>query len=347
MKRSVAWFPSSERRRKQRAIAWLPSNEHGALPSSPLLIEEPEERGEVTLTSWETPSLALTSVQAVAVLVASVDRTTWGPGAIAGKTLDYWATVLRFAGSLVARQQYLPGVVVEGDGTTFLARWEPVFTERRTGLEASSKLARTSASSRPGPWHALTPGSPQAGESAPPGRAQLAGTGEPSGRTLNQRTQPSVQEPEAVPRAGTGLLRFCPASRAEDGHVAAANGDAAELSRLVEQVQEWRRPIELAATAPFRLCLRLEEPRPGARGDNDRWHINYLLQAIDDLSLLVPVKNAWQPRRREATVLDAWLPAARIPALGPRVGRHAVPADRGELEVGRARGLLARRGRRT
>jgi hypothetical protein len=112
----------------QRWVAWLPSNEQGALPSSPLLTERPEDQGAVRVAPWEVPALVLTTEQAVAVLVAGIDRTTWAPGMVVGKTLTYWATVLRFAGALVARQQYLPGVVVEGDGTTLRARWEPVLT---------------------------------------------------------------------------------------------------------------------------------------------------------------------------------------------------------------------------
>ena len=120
--------PAKEQR--QRWVAWLPSNEQGALPSSPLLTERPEDRGTVRVAPWEVPALVLTAEQAVAVLVASIDRTTWGPGVVVGKTLAYWATVLRFAGALVARQQYLPGMVAEGDGTTFRASWEPVLTGR-------------------------------------------------------------------------------------------------------------------------------------------------------------------------------------------------------------------------
>ena len=80
-------------------------------------------------------------------------------------------------------------------------------------------------------------------------------------------------------------------------------GDAAELARLAEQVRAWRRPIELAASAPFRLCLRLEEPKPGPQREHDQWRVGYLLQAMDDQSLLVPVKSAWKPSGREAVVL--------------------------------------------
>ena len=91
------------------------------------------------------------------------------------------------------------------------------------------------------------------------------------------------------------------ALHSEDGVM---NGDPGELARLAEQVRQWRRPIEVAASAPFRLCLRLEEPKPGALRKFDQWRVGYLLQAMDDQSLLVPVKAAWKARGHEAVVLD-------------------------------------------
>ena len=125
----------------QSWVAWLPSNAEGALPSSHLLTEQPEDQGADSVSPWEVPALALTTEQAVAVLVSSIDRTTWGPGVVVGKSLAYWTTVLRFAGALVARQRYLPGVVEEGDGLTFRARWKPVLTgAERLGVE---QLARS------------------------------------------------------------------------------------------------------------------------------------------------------------------------------------------------------------
>src|SRR4051794_29498678 len=39
----VSGFKPS-REQSQRWVAWLPSNEHGALPSSPLLTERPEDQ---------------------------------------------------------------------------------------------------------------------------------------------------------------------------------------------------------------------------------------------------------------------------------------------------------------
>ena len=126
---------------QQSFVAWLPSNEDGTLPSSPLLSEQPVEPGAVHIAPWEIPVVVLTMEQTIEVLAACTGRTTWGPGMIVGKTLAYWATVLRFAGALVARQQYLPGVAANGNGTTIRARWEPVLTGGAR-LEAE-RLARS------------------------------------------------------------------------------------------------------------------------------------------------------------------------------------------------------------
>ena len=126
---------------RQQWIAWLPSSERGALPSSPLLVEEPEEPGEVKLGPWKTPALALTSDQAVALLLAMMDRPTCGPGIVVGKTLAYWSSVLRFACALVARQQYLPGLELLANVRGGLARWEPVLVGQDR-IEAE-RLARS------------------------------------------------------------------------------------------------------------------------------------------------------------------------------------------------------------
>ena len=46
-------------------------------------------------------------------------------------------------------------------------------------------------------------------------------------------------------------------------------GNPAQLQQLRRQVAEWQRPLAIAANSPYRLCLRLEEPRgtqPKRRG---------------------------------------------------------------------------------
>ena len=48
--------------------------------------------------AWKTTGIALSSEQAVSILLAAMDKTTWAPGVLIGKTLGHWSSVLRFAG---------------------------------------------------------------------------------------------------------------------------------------------------------------------------------------------------------------------------------------------------------
>jgi SNF2 family DNA or RNA helicase len=79
-----------------------------------------------------------------------------------------------------------------------------------------------------------------------------------------------------------------------------------ELRQLYEQVRAWQRPVTVAAASPFQLCFRLEEPAEDLeQGGRERWYVQYMLQARDDQSLLIPVAEAWKPRGRVALVFEA------------------------------------------
>ncbi|APW59843.1 DEAD/DEAH box helicase [Paludisphaera borealis] len=272
-------------------VAWLPSNERGALPSSPLLTDGPEDQGAVKIAPWETPALILTTEQAVAVLLAAVDRTTWGPGVVVGKSLNYWATVLRFAGALVARQRYLPGLIADAVGPTFQAVWEPVLTGAER-LQAEH-LARLMP-------HACRALGPDDGE--PPRSSASDLLAETLGAVVDYLVRSASGPPGKVQRRFPSLHdQWLYALRSPDGHM---TGDPVELAKLAEQTRQWRQPLDVAASAPFRLCLRLEEPEAESGKDADRWRIAYLLQAVGDPSLLVPAATAWKGSGREAAILE-------------------------------------------
>ncbi|HEX8200673.1 MAG TPA: DEAD/DEAH box helicase, partial [Isosphaeraceae bacterium] len=205
---------------------------------------------------------------------------------------------LHFAGALVARQQFLPGIA--RDDGTFRALWEPVVA----GADAH-RLAHL-AGRMPQAGRALTR---DAG--APPAVPRAAVVAAFVGALVDHlvRAASSASGATAAPRRGGKAPAFesvhdqwLHALHAPDGRM---GGDAAELARLADEVARWRRPIALTAAAPFRLCFRLEEPPAeddgGAPGGS--WTVRYLLQAADDPSLLVPVVDAWAPRGRTATVL--------------------------------------------
>lgn len=272
---------------QQQWIAWLPSDELGALPSSPLLVEQTESRGEVRLAPWEVPAIALTAEQAVSVLMAGGERRTWGPGVVLGKTLAYWSGVLKFAGTLVARQQYLPGIAVEEGGKTYRARWEPILT----GLERlqAEQLAR----SMPQAARALARDA-----AVPPDASASDILGEILGILVDQLVRVAAR-PVGKEKPPTASLhdRWVHALRTPSGLMA---GKPGELAELAAQIEEWRRPIAAAVSAPFRLCFRLEEPE----SDAGRWRVRYLLQAIDDLSLHIPAETVWKRRGRGSAILE-------------------------------------------
>ncbi len=291
------------------AVAWLPTRGDVPVPSSPLIAEIPDSSASPVLCPWAVTALPLTSEAAVALLCKTMGEATLAPGLISGPDLAFWARALRFAGALVARQQYLPSLESRDGG--FRAIWEPVVAG------ADRERLASLANDMPPIARALS----RTGEGSPPEIPALplltaflsemvdhlvraAGSGRPFG--------PPTHLGERKNAATFGSLhdQWLHALQSPDGTL---ENDGAELAQLARQIREWRRPIALSVSSPFRLCLRLEEPagdgeaprgRLGMPGDS--WYVRYLLQAQDDPSLLIAAKDAWNPMER------------RIPALRGR-----------------------------
>ena len=86
----------------------LPSLDAMPMRSSPLLGREAQGKKAVALRPWWVETVSLRAPAALELLC----RTTTGkemlaPGVMAGADLAYWAAAMRFAGALVARQQFL------------------------------------------------------------------------------------------------------------------------------------------------------------------------------------------------------------------------------------------------
>jgi hypothetical protein len=108
------------------------------------------------------------------------------------------------------------------------------------------------------------------------------------------------------------------ALRGPDGVI---DDESPELAELAAHVCEWRRPISVSTLSPFRLCFRLEEPPEAAHGNSgavskkglisdleisisrSSWYVRYLLQSVDDPSLLIDVSEAWNAKGRAAAAL--------------------------------------------
>ncbi len=280
-------------KRACHVTAWLPTKGDSPIPSSSLIAEPPRSRAKTKLAAWAVPAYRLSAEEAVELLCVSAGRRTLAAGVIVGPDLAYWAEALRFAGSIVARQQYLPGLTADGDEVR--ATWDPVFVgadaERLAGL-ARRMPAVARALSEP---DATAPPERPSTEAL---RRFVATLTDHLVRTAVSDTSLAARHRRNRPSFDSVHDSWLHALMSKDGAVV---GDASDLAHLAAQVREWRRPIAVSASSPFRLCFRLEEPEDVAEiamaddGTVDEaWYVRYLLQPHDDPSLLIPVEEAWK-----------------------------------------------------
>ncbi|PYQ12852.1 MAG: ATP-dependent helicase [Acidobacteria bacterium] len=280
-------------------VAWLPSVAGEPLPSSPLLTAAGGARqgpAASDLKPWLVSTVPLSAAQAVLLLCACVERDTLAPGLVVSKDLAFWALVLRFAGALVARQRFLPGMVESDLG--WRAQWTPVLD----GADAQRRVRLAAA--MPGACRAL---SPRAAAGPPEGTALEALDGALAMLVDQLVRTAAVSTPAAPESVDEAWLR---ALGTPDGDV--VEREPAELARLAAAVREWRRPVAVSTDAPFRLCFRLEEPTGGDNSPTS-WSVRYLLQGRRDPSLLIPAEKAWDGRSAERLLGD---PAVREHLLG-------------------------------
>jgi len=295
-----------EKGRMKSAIAWVPTTGRSPIPSSHIIAEPPRSRAKRCLAPWEITGLPLTPQETVELLCASANRRTLASGVVVGADLEFWAHSLRFAGALVAKQRYLPDLAAR-DGA-YKARWSPIFT----GDDAATLAALASA--MPPACRALT----GVGESSPPATPAVPVLKRFIEDTVDHvvRVAPTEDLRGSPKRDSAKRLEFGSAHdawlcalHASDGTVSGAEADPAQLA---EQVRTWRRPIEIAAASPLRLCFRLEEPQTTeeadkpADGATGSWYVRYLLQPYDDPSLLIPLADAWQTKGCKMSALKRY-----------------------------------------
>ncbi len=295
-----------DRKRIGTGVIWLPTAGSVPVASSPLIAEPLRSRAKITLTPWTISVLNLTAEESVEFLCTCVNKQTLAPGVIVSNDLKFCTEAMRFAGTLVAQQQFLPGV--REDNGLYYARWKPILV----GPNAV-RLAKL-AGAMPGVSRALTPEISPLPEISPSYvlsnfvgeivdyMVRSAASLEPSPTKSGHRRKLKPPAFESIHDQWLYSLRL------SDGLM---KGSAAELAGFAAQIREWQRPISVSASSPFRLCFRLEEPEEdrerraehaSPRRGSGEWYVRYLLQAVDDPSLLIPGKDIWNARGRKARI---------------------------------------------
>ena len=311
--------------RTEAAIIWLPTVGNAPAPSSPLVADVPDASAPSALSPWTVTVLRLCLEEATAFFCMSAGKQMLAPGVVVGRDLVFWVRAMRFAGALVARQQFLPGL--KSQNGHYRALWEPVVAGEDRGRVAAL------ANDMPGVARALssegTP-TPPAAAPLPILTAFLAGMVDHLVRVAGpQASIAPLPSRQVGKRAGSFASlhdQWLHALRSPDGTM---DGGAAALAELAAQIRDWRRPIAVATSSPFRLCFRLEEPaddgeRRGRRtASRDAWYVRYLLHPQEDPSLLIPAEDAWTPTGRHASVLRRWngnIQECLLSALGQAAG---------------------------
>ena len=286
------------------ATAWLPSRGGSPLPSSALVADPPRSRARPRLMPWSVPVYRLSPADAIPIFQAGEGQGTLTSGVVIGGDLAYWSQAVRFGAALVARQQFLPGTIHDAAGAR--AAWVPLFI----GADAE-RLARLSQR-MPASARALS--GPDADQPPDQPAATILRT------FVAAVTDRLVRNPNGAPEATAPKGRrkepafdsvhdaWLHGLKSVDG---AVHGAPEELGQLRAQVGEWQRPIALTASAPFRVCFRLEEPpeSPGAKPDvapteRDEWYLRYLLQSHEDRSLLLPASAVWKTGSQRVSELE-------------------------------------------
>ena len=243
---------------------------------------------------WSISAYRVSPADAIPIFQAGKGQGMLTGGVGIGVDLAYWSQAVRFGAALVARQQFLPGTIHDADGAR--ATWVPLFI----GADAE-RLARLSQR-MPASARALS--GPDAHQ--PPDQPAATVLRGFVGAVADSLVRNANGAPEvAAPKGRREKSAFdsvhdawLSGLKSVDG---AVHGTPEQLRQLRAQVAEWQRPIALVASAPFRVCFRLEEP-PEPTGDEpdvaptqrDEWYLRYLLQFHEDRSLLLPASAVWK-----------------------------------------------------
>ncbi|HUK90736.1 MAG TPA: DEAD/DEAH box helicase, partial [Blastocatellia bacterium] len=219
---------------------------------------------------WQVTVISIPVSAAFDLFCACPGKQTLAPGVVIGADLTYWAAATRFAGAIVAREQFLPTLEIKGDSPR--ARWEPVLAPADAArvaqlAHAMPHVCRALAS----PKGSMRTKARRRGPSAPPDipahlvlTALLAELVDYMVRSasaqdaggIGGRTASSSRPKNAAGFASVHDQWFA-ALRSDAGTM---SGSEVELARLSDQVREWQRPVSVTRSTPFRLCFRLEEP---------------------------------------------------------------------------------------
>ena len=262
--------------------AWLPTAGSRPVPSSGIVAEVDSIPDKIS--PWQVAARRLSAQEAIALLRMTYGQRALDDGIIVGEDVVWWAEVLRQAGSMIARQQYLPDAVpaVPPD---YKASWNPVFVgEDAEWMDAA--VGKMPAAAR-----ALTLTGTDKAPSKPATAVLWSAISNLTDYIVRATILDTKQRGRQRRRFNSLHDSWLYSLRSKRSSI---SGTTVELLELAKQIREWHRPIAITAGSSFRLCFRIEEPEE----EQDVWNVRYLIQSKDDPSLLIPINIVWNDAER-------------------------------------------------
>jgi len=358
-------------------ILLLPSDGRGPVPSPELVIET-ERPGipEQGLRPWAVTGLFATNTAALDLLLGL--PTAAPPGIVFGASLRFWVVAARFAQELVGRQCFVPALLADevperrhllrgaweaaiGDADrqrlmTLARAMPPVCRARAEPPDSPKDWAEVTGADQPAAEELLTSFLNQAVDDSVRGslpRGWGAGRNpralQPEARLAQQWLRSLGAGAAPKKRKSTDYTDYTDGVRGQSAESAKSAdatplvGPEPDLTHFFDRVQDWLANVRpQRSDAAFRLCLRLTEPT-AAPTNGDSWRLDFLLQATDDPSLLVPSDQVWQAKTGVATFLKRRFenPQERLLAELGRASRVYPLVDQG-LETACPAGMALR-----
>jgi SNF2 family DNA or RNA helicase len=264
----------------------LPTTRFGPQPSPQLIHDwELEDESSPSLAPWLVQGFSVPAPAAFTVLAHLPSPEETPAGLAIGADSRFWHIVTGLVLETLAQQKVVPVLVpADARGITYHARWLAVLDSYQDG----TRLARLEQAMPPicrASWD---------GQGTPPSpRGLLDSFIKTMADALARRWAGPLPMPLA--RGDDSVAhRWLRALFTENPRVDAS---PAQLKSLERSLQAWLRNLQVAGTGSFRVAFRLSPPQQQETdGHPPTWNLDYLLQARDDPTLLVPAHDVWQTR---------------------------------------------------
>jgi len=274
------------------AVLSLPVVGKIPLPSRRSVIEL---EGEPEIYPCKVNAVYLSTPDAL-LLLSSIPLDAYALPCKIGTSVRFWSTTAKFVLHLILKQKFIP-MLRQEEQERFFAFWEPV-------LDEQSEIERLEKSTR------MMPDACRCVKSAlinmPKGENKFE-LSEPHPEQLILSFLSEGIDKWVRSHIGQTLIKNIPKSLKDEAitswfrALTETNGRfeapdlEGELRELCKSLSEWSKAGK-TEEGKFRVCFRLEPPEIEAGGENTNWTLRYFLQAVDDLSLLVPVDVVWKER---------------------------------------------------